>query len=151
MGGKRWTPQPWWRSCVLWLDLLAGVVLGVAGGSRSEAPGGAILGAILVSAGGGILRDLLFGLPLYVVDNPAFLPVASLGGWIGWRMAHRLPLTPVQIGDLVASAYFGYAGALRLLHHGGPPEGAAVAGVLTGLGGGALFTLLYLPRQRRAA
>lgn len=128
------------------LDLLAGVALGLAGGSRGKTLFLALLGGVLVAAGGGIARDLIFGLPLYVLEHPAFVPVAAISAWGSYRL--KLPFLPTLLLDLAGTLYFAWGGAERGLAHGLSPEEAALAGTITAIGGGAIFTVITLFHRR---
>lgn len=128
------------------LDLLAGAALGLAGGSRGKTLFLALLGGVLVAAGGGIARDLIFGLPLYVLAHPAFVPVAAISAWGSYRL--KLPFLPTLLLDLAGTLYFAWGGAERGLAHGLSPEKAALAGTITAIGGGVLFTVITLFYRR---
>ena len=124
---------------MLWLDLVGALALGISGGSRFLAPIPALLAGLLVAAGGGVMRDVSFGLPLYIAQHLAFPATALLGGLLGFRLASRPPRL-LGFLDLAASLYFAHAGASRALAYGLDSESAAVAGVITALGGGAVLT-----------
>jgi uncharacterized membrane protein YeiH len=129
-----------------WPDLIAGFALGFAGGTRGKTFPLAILGGILIAAGGGVVRDLWFHLPLYIAEHPDFLLVAGVGALLTHRY-RRMPYLLVVLLDLAGTLYFGVAGASRGLAHGLSPENAALAGTLTALCGGILFTLLVLGKE----
>jgi len=126
---------------VLWLDLVGALALGISGGSRFLAPIPALLAGLLVAAGGGVIRDVGFGLPLYIAQHPAYIVVALAGGALGHRLASN-PSRLIGFLDLAATLYFAYVGASRGLAYGLTAEAAAVAGVITALGGGAVLTVV---------
>jgi uncharacterized membrane protein YeiH len=130
-----------------WPDLIAGLALGVVGGTRGKTFSLAILGGLLIAAGGGVVRDLWFHLPLYITEHPDFLLVAGAGAFLAYRIG-GIPYSLVVLLDLVATLYFGVAGTQRGLAYGLSPENAALAGTLTALCGGILFTLLVLGKER---
>ncbi len=130
------------------LDLVAGLALGMAAGSRGETPFLALLGGVLVASGGGVVRDYAFGLPFYVLQNPLFLAVALGGAWWGYVL-RRLSFSQALLLDLAATLYFAWAGTERALAYGRSPEEAALAGTVTAVFGGALFSLVSLPLLKR--
>jgi uncharacterized membrane protein YeiH len=126
-----------------WPDLIAGLALGFVGGTRGKTFPLAILGGLLIAAGGGVVRDLWFHLPLYIAEHPDFLLVAGAGALLTSRY-RRMPYSLVVLLDLAGTLYFGVAGTQRGLAHGLSPENAALAGTLTALCGGVAFGLLTL-------
>jgi uncharacterized membrane protein YeiH len=126
-----------------WPDLIAGLALGFVGGTRGKTFPLAILGELLIAAGGGVVRDLWFHLPLYIAEHPDFLLVAGAGALLTHRY-RRMPYLLVVLLDLAGTLYFGVAGTQRGLAHGLSPENAAFAGTLTALCGGLVFGLLTL-------
>jgi len=126
-----------------WPDLIAGLALGFAGGARGKTFPLAILGGLLIAAGGGVVRDLWFHLPLYIAEHPDFLLVAGAGAILAYRI-RGMPYSLVVLLDMIATLYFGVAGTQRGLAHGLSPENAALAGTLTALCGGLAFGLLTL-------
>ena len=135
-----------------WPDLIAGLALGFAGGARGKTFPLAILGGLLIAAGGGVVRDLWFHLPLYIAEHPDFLLVAGATAFLTHRYRRfiwgrgpkRMPHLLVVLLDLAGTLYFGVAGTQRGLAHGLSPENAALAGTLTALCGGLAFGLLTL-------
>jgi len=103
----------------------------------------AILGGLLIAAGGGVVRDLWFHLPFYIAEHPDFLLVAGAGALLTHRY-RRMPYLLVVLLDLAGTLYFGVAGTQWGLAHGLSPENAAFAGTLTALCGGLAFGLLTL-------
>jgi uncharacterized membrane protein YeiH len=126
-----------------WPDLIAGLALGVVGGTRGKTFPLAILGGLLIAAGGGVVRDLWFHLPLYIAEHPDFPLVAGTGAVLAYRIG-GVPYFLVVLLDMIATFYFGVAGTQRGLVHGLSPENAALAGTLSALCGGLAFGLLTL-------
>jgi uncharacterized membrane protein YeiH len=129
-----------------WPDLIAGLALGVVGGTRGKTFPLAILGGLLIATGGGLVRDLWFHLPFYIAEHPEFPLVAGMGAILAYRI-RGIPCSLVVLLDLIATLYFGVAGTQRGLAHGLSPENAALAGTLSALCGGILFTLLVLGKE----
>ncbi|WP_011583328.1 MULTISPECIES: trimeric intracellular cation channel family protein [Chelativorans] len=94
--------------------------------------------------GGGTLRDLVLGLPVFWVVNPAYLIVCAVVGVVVYFSAHlvesrfRLLLWLDAIG---LSAYC-VMGAAKGLGATGSPTVAVMTGVMTGTFGGILRDLL---------
>jgi len=126
-----------------WPDLIAGLALGFVGGTRGKTFPLAILGGLLVAAGGGVVRDLWFHLPLYIAEHPDYPLVAGAAAVLAYRI-RVMPYFLVVLLDIIATLYFGVAGTSRGLAHGLSPENAALAGTLTALCGGLAFGFLTL-------
>ncbi|HSV01676.1 MAG TPA: trimeric intracellular cation channel family protein [Phenylobacterium sp.] len=99
--------------------------------------------AAVTGVGGGTLRDLLIGAPVFWVGRPAYLLVtlaAALAIWlIGWgRRGERILLWL----DALGMAAYAVVGALKALSLGVPPLSALVMGVLTSTFGGIVRDVL---------
>jgi uncharacterized membrane protein YeiH len=95
--------------------------------------------AAITGVGGGTLRDLLIGAPVFWVVRPQYVLVclaAAVAIWVfGWgRRGERLLLWL----DALGMAAYAVVGALKALSLGAPPVSAAVMGVLTACFGGVL-------------
>jgi uncharacterized membrane protein YeiH len=99
--------------------------------------------AAVTGVGGGTLRDLLIGAPVFWVGRPTYLVVCLLAAtavWIfGWGHGRERILTWL---DAVGMAAYAVVGALKALSLGAPPLSAAVMGVLTSTFGGVLRDVL---------
>ncbi len=139
-----------------WIDLthdlfvLAGVVaFAMSGalqavGKRMDVVGIASLG-IVTAVGGGILRDLLIGsIPPAALTDWTLVPVAFGGSLIVfWSHGRwRLPRRPMLVLDALGLGLFCVEGTVKALGFGLNPYAAAVAGMLTGVGGGVLRDVL---------
>jgi uncharacterized membrane protein YeiH len=99
--------------------------------------------AAVTGVGGGTLRDLLIGAPVFWVREPAYL-IATLGAalaiWLfGWGRRGERILTWL---DAVGMAAYAVVGALKALSLGVPPFSAVVMGVLTATFGGIIRDVL---------
>lgn len=99
--------------------------------------------AAATGVGGGTLRDLLIGAPVFWVARPQYLLVclaAAVAIWIfGWgRRGERLLLWL----DAVGMAAYAVVGALKAVSLGVPPVSAVVMGVLTAAFGGVIRDVL---------
>ncbi|CAN7499716.1 trimeric intracellular cation channel family protein [Phenylobacterium sp. LjRoot225] len=99
--------------------------------------------AAVTGVGGGTLRDLLIGAPVFWVARPAYLGVcvAAAGAvWIfGWGRGRERVLTWL---DAVGMAAYAVVGALKAVSLGAPPLSAIVMGVLTATFGGIIRDVL---------
>ncbi len=99
--------------------------------------------AAVTGVGGGTLRDLLIGAPVFWVHRPAYLAVtlgAAVAVWIfGWGRSRERILTWL---DAVGMAAYAVVGALKALSLGAPPLAAIVMGVLTSTFGGIIRDVL---------
>ena len=99
--------------------------------------------AAITGVGGGTLRDLLIGAPVFWVARPGYLVVclgAAVAVWLlgarTWRMGLLLWL------DAVGMAAYAVVGAAKALSLGVHPISAVVMGVLTACFGGVLRDVL---------
>src|SRR6185437_11145024 len=99
--------------------------------------------AAVTGVGGGTLRDLLIGAPVFWVGRPAYLVVAAgaaLAIWLfGWGRRGERILTWL---DALGMAAYAVVGALKALSLGAPPLSAVVMGVLTSTFGGIIRDVL---------
>jgi len=99
--------------------------------------------AAVTGVGGGTLRDLLIGAPVFWVGRPAYLVVAAgaaLAIWLfGWGRRGERILTWL---DALGMAAYAVVGALKALSLGAPALSAVVMGVLTSTFGGIIRDVL---------
>lgn len=99
--------------------------------------------AAVTGVGGGTLRDLLIGAPVFWVGRPAYLVVcfaAAAAVWVfGWGRGRERVLTWL---DAVGMAAYAVVGALKAFSMGAPALSAVVMGVLTATFGGVLRDVL---------
>jgi uncharacterized membrane protein YeiH len=92
-----------------------------------------------------MIRDAVYKMPLFILEHPSFALVVLLGAFAGLALSKRNPPTRLlALIDLAAVLHVAHVGASRALTHGLTAEEAAVAGVITALGGGALLLILDL-------
>lgn len=130
------------------LDLLAiatSGLFGVAVAVRRQMPlVGVLLIGILSALGGGILRDLLLGVPVVAMRDQWYLPVAVGAAVIGMPLARRI-IEHEWIGlvlDGLVLGLFTLVGTEKALSLGFPIAAAIFIGMLTSIGGGMLVELL---------
>jgi uncharacterized membrane protein YeiH len=130
-------------------DLVGVAVFAASGASAAVAKRFDIFGVIFVGVvaalGGGILRDLLIGaVPPYALTHWLYLVVPVLAGGLLFYFHPqfgRLRRT-VLVLDAAGLGLFTATGTLRARDLAVPIVGAAVIGMITGIGGGLLRDLL---------
>lgn len=99
--------------------------------------------AAITGVGGGTLRDLLIGAPVFWVGRPGYILVclaAAAAVWsFGWGRRREVSLLWL---DAVGMAAYAVVGALKALSLGVPPFSSVVMGVLTATFGGVLRDVL---------
>jgi uncharacterized membrane protein YeiH len=99
--------------------------------------------AAITGVGGGTLRDLLIGAPVFWVGRPAYVIVclaAAAAVWVfGWGRTRERFLIWC---DAVGMAAYAVVGALKAVSLGAPPFSAIVMGVLTATFGGIIRDVL---------
>jgi uncharacterized membrane protein YeiH len=99
--------------------------------------------AAVTGVGGGTLRDLLIGAPVFWVGRPEYVAVCLAGAvaiWIfGWGQGRERLLLWL---DAVGMAAYAVVGALKAVSLGVPPFSAVVMGVLTSSFGGVIRDVL---------
>ena len=132
----------------LWIDLAAVVVGALAGGATAAREEldvfGALLLAVVVGLGGGIVRDLLLGLRPVAVTSPYYLPtvaVAALAGLLFTSLMRRLRAIFVVL-EALSDGLFMIVGVGKALYYNVPDVSAIFIGVCAAVGGGILADLL---------
>ena len=134
-------------STLMVLDYAAVAVFGASGALAAARKGHDIVTfgffAAATGVGGGTLRDLLIGAPVFWVGQPEYLLVCvapSLVIWLfGWgRRGERMLLWL----DALGTAAYAIVGALKASSFGVPPVAAVVMGVLTATFGGVIRDVL---------
>ncbi|MEO7634083.1 MAG: trimeric intracellular cation channel family protein [Sphingomicrobium sp.] len=99
--------------------------------------------AVVTGVGGGTLRDLLIGAPVFWVHNNATLLICIAAGVIVWALSHRRFAGRALLWfDAAGLAAYSTYGAAKALSHGVAPVPAFGMGVLTACAGGILRDLL---------
>lgn len=130
-----------------WLDL-AGIAVFAASGALAAARAKQTLVtfaffAVVTGTGGGTLRDLLIGAPVFwIQDNRALAAclIMAMAVWLtpaGWWRPRALDWF-----DAVGLACYAVYGAAKALAFGVPPLAAAMMGVVTGCCGGIIRDVL---------
>jgi uncharacterized membrane protein YeiH len=98
--------------------------------------------AIMTGIGGGTLRDLLIGLPVFWIRSSGYLYVCLAAAAAVWIVGERpWRLRALDWFDAVGLAAYGVLGAAKALAAGVPPPVAVLMGTLTATFGGVLRDL----------
>ncbi|WP_369061397.1 trimeric intracellular cation channel family protein [Caulobacter sp. 73W] len=134
-------------TALFWLDFAAVAVFGATGALAAARRKHDIITfgffAAITGVGGGTLRDLLIGAPVFWVGRPGYIIaclIAAAAIWIvgrkPWRFSALLWL------DALGMAAYTVVGTAKALSFGAPPVSAVVMGVLTAAFGGIVRDVL---------
>jgi uncharacterized membrane protein YeiH len=99
--------------------------------------------ALITGVGGGTLRDLLIGAPVFWVHDPVPAITCMIAALLVWCTPRRLwSDRALDWLDAIGLAAFAVFGAAKAMSYGIPPFVAAMMGVVTGCVGGILRDLL---------
>ena len=99
--------------------------------------------AVVTGVGGGTLRDLLIGAPVFWVRDPAYLAVGGAAAPIVWLMGARLARSSALIWiDALGLSIYAVIGAAKAFAIGVDPLVSVAMGVLTATFGGVLRDVL---------
>ena len=132
----------------LWIDLTAVAVgalagAGVAARERFDIIG-ALLLAVVMGLGGGILRDLLLGLRPAAVTSPYYLPTAAAAALVAFlfsSLTRRFGKIAVIL-DALSAGLFMIVGVEKALLYNLPYVSAIFIGVVAAVGGGLIVDLI---------
>ena len=117
-----------------WTDQAGVAVFAVAGtllAFRKHMDGfGVIILASTTAIGGGTVRDLILGLPVFWAHDPTYIYtilIAALLTIIWLRYKAYIPMTTLQVADAVGLAFFATTGAQKAL-----AAGTAIIAVIMG-------------------
>src|SRR4051794_37312811 len=141
-------PKGFDPTLLLVLNLLGTFVFGLSGGlaavrARLDLFGVMVL-ALIVGIAGGILRDVLIGIPPQTFRDWRYLAVGAAAGlvtFVGHGTLRRLE-RPILVFDAGGLALFCVTGASTALNYRVGVAEAIVLGAVTGVGGGALRDVL---------
>ena len=132
----------------LWIDLTAVVVGALAGAGVAARERfdfiGALLLAVVMGLGGGIVRDLLLGLRPVAVTSRYYLPtvaVAALAGFVSTSLVRRFEAM-FTVLDALSVGLFAIVGVEKALLYDLPYVSAIFVGVSAAVGGGLLVDLI---------
>lgn len=105
---------------------------------------GVVIVALVAALGGGTLRDLLLGAPVFWIADQTYLYVAVAAGIAAFFAARvvRLPRDLFVVPDAAGLALFAVLGTQKALALGAPWLAASLMGVITGVFGGVMRDVL---------
>ncbi len=99
--------------------------------------------AAVTGVGGGTLRDLLIGAPVFWVGRPQYIVVCLLAAAAVWIVGPRRFRGSILTWlDAIGMAAYAVVGSLKAISLGAPPFSAVVMGVLTATFGGVIRDVL---------
>lgn len=99
--------------------------------------------ALITGVGGGSVRDLLIGAPVFWIHDPWVAPVCLGIALLVWFTPHRLwDGTLLEWADAAGLASYAVLGTAKALGYGVAPVTAALMGVITGCIGGVIRDML---------
>ncbi|MFN3552900.1 MAG: trimeric intracellular cation channel family protein [Novosphingobium meiothermophilum] len=99
--------------------------------------------ALVTGVGGGSIRDLLIGAPVFWVRDPWVAPVCLGVALVAWFTPHRWWERPVlEWADAAGLGAYAVLGTAKSLAFGVPPVPAVLMGVITGCVGGIIRDVL---------
>ena len=132
-----------------WTDQAGVAVFAIAGtllAFRKKMDGfGAIVLASATAIGGGTIRDLILGLPVFWTHDEVYLYTiltAALLTIVWLRFKAYIPMTTLQIADAFGLAFFAAMGAEKTLAAGFSPFIAVIMGTISACFGGMLRDVL---------
>ena len=142
---------------LLFLNLAGTLVFGLSGGlagvrARLDLFGVVVL-ATVVALAGGVLRDLLIGVPPATLRDWRYLAAAGLAGllcFFAGSVFERFGRS-ILIFDAIGLGLFAVTGATKAWEFGMGPAQSIILGSITGVGGGMLrdVLLLHIPTVLR--
>jgi len=105
---------------------------------------GMIVLAVVTGIGGGTLRDLLLGVPVFWINQPVYILVGT-GSAVAAAILGRfvtLGRWPLLAADALGLAFFCVLGAAKALQAGAGPVIVTLMGVMTGVVGGVVRDIL---------
>ena len=88
--------------------------------------------ALVTATGGGTMRDLLIGAPVFWMHDAVPILLCLIVGLAGWLIPlRRWPHRALEWLDAAGLAAYAVYGAGKALHYGVPPLPAAAMGVVT--------------------
>ncbi|MEO5587720.1 MAG: TRIC cation channel family protein [Novosphingobium sp.] len=99
--------------------------------------------ALVTGVGGGSIRDLLIGAPVFWVRDPLVAPVCLCVAIVAWFTPHRWWEGRLLVwADAVGLAAYAVLGTVKALGFGVAPVPAALMGIITGCAGGIIRDVL---------
>ncbi|RUO75272.1 trimeric intracellular cation channel family protein [Idiomarina seosinensis] len=132
-----------------WADQAGVAVFAVAGtllAFRKHMDGfGVIVLASATAIGGGTIRDLILGLPVFWTEDQTYIYTilgSALVTIIWLRYKAYIPMTTLQVADAIGLAFFATMGAEKALSAGFSPFIAVIMGTISACFGGMIRDVL---------
>jgi uncharacterized membrane protein YeiH len=105
---------------------------------------GALVLALVTAVGGGTIRDLCLGVPVFWIHSQGLITTALIAAGATFVLVRfvRIPPRALAVADAFGLALFGIAGTEKALVLGSPGLIAIMMGVITGVAGGILRDVL---------
>ncbi|WP_422785852.1 trimeric intracellular cation channel family protein [Rhizorhabdus argentea] len=135
------------RSVLPWLDIAGIAIFAISGALAAARRRQTIVTftffAAVTGTGGGTLRDLLIGAPVFWIHDNRALAVCLLAALAVWVTPQRIwPVKAIDWFDGLGLAAYAVFGSWKALAFGLPPLGAAAMGVITACMGGIIRDVL---------
>jgi uncharacterized membrane protein YeiH len=133
---------------ILWLNLIGTFVFGLSGGLAAARAQldlfGVIVLAGVVGLAGGIIRDLLIGVPPATFRDWRYLAAVAAAGLVSFfaKATVERAQRGVLVFDAIGLSVFCVTGASKALDFGLGPVQAVLLGAITGIGGGMVRDVL---------
>jgi uncharacterized membrane protein YeiH len=99
--------------------------------------------AVVTGVGGGTLRDLLIGAPVFWINEPAYLAIGLIASLTVWVAGSRIERSPALVWlDAIGLAAYAVIGAGKAIAFNVDPIVAVAMGVLTASFGGVIRDVL---------
>lgn len=135
------------RTVLPWLDIVGIAIFAISGAlaaaRREQTIVTFVFFAAVTGTGGGTVRDLLIGAPVFWIHDNLALAVCLLAALVVWMTPNRIwPVKALEWFDGVGLAAYAVFGSWKALAFGVPPLGAAAMGVFTACLGGIIRDVL---------
>jgi len=135
------------RSVLPWLDIAGIAIFAISGALAAARREQTIVTftffAAVTGTGGGTVRDLLIGAPVFWIHDNRALAVCLLAALAVWLTPRRIwPVRAIEWFDGAGLAAYAVFGSWKALAYGVPPLGAAAMGVVTACLGGIIRDVL---------
>ncbi len=141
------TPPPIPTGPLVWLDYVGIAVFAVSGAllaaEKKQTLVTFIFFAVVTGVGGGTLRDLLIGAPVFWVGTNVTLLICILGALSVWFLSRHIVLEKALLWfDAIGLAAYATYGAAKAMRYGVAPVPAFAMGVMTACAGGIIRDVL---------
>lgn len=141
------TPPPIPTGPLVWLDYVGIAVFAISGAllaaEKKQTLVTFIFFAVVTGVGGGTLRDLLIGAPVFWVGTNVTLLICILAAMSVWFLSRHIVLEKALLWfDAIGLAAYATYGAAKAMRYGVAPVPAFAMGVMTACAGGIIRDVL---------